>query len=305
MDEAGRARVSSTRRQFLVATAAAAAASCAARAGKAPVSPAASASRIAQVESSLGGRFGVFAFRPGQEAALSHRADERFAMCSTFKWVLAAAVLARVDQGSLALDQLVPLSPSDLLEFSPTTRRRVGEGALPIADLAEAAVTLSDNAAANLLLPLIGGPPGLTQFLRSVGDPVSRLDRNEPTLNTNLPNDPRDTTAPRAMAGVLAQALAGTALAPPSRERLLGWLRGCKTGLQRLRAGLPATWDVGDKTGTGLDGAAGDVAVAFPPGQPPLFVAAYCSGSQASIGRINQAFAEIGRIAGDAFSAAR
>ncbi len=296
MDEAGRARVSTTRRQFLVATGAAITASCAGRNQTPPERPPSTASRIAQVESSLGGRIGVFAFRAGQEPTLSHRADERFAMCSTFKWVLAAAVLAAADRGSLALDQRVPITPSDLLEYSPVTRARAGEGALTVAELAEAAVTVSDNAAANLLLPRIDGPPGLTQFFRALGDPVSRLDRNEPSLNTNVPGDPRDTTSPRAMAGVLAQAVAGPALTPASRERLLGWLRACKTGLKRLRAGLPATWDIGDKTGTGLNGAAGDVAVAFAPGRPPLFIAAYCSGSQATLDRINAAFAEVGRI---------
>jgi len=300
MDEAGPPRVSNTRRQFLIATGAVMATSCAARPPKTPASAASAASRVDQVESSLGGRIGVFAFRPGAEPILFHRADERFAMCSSFKWVLAAAVLAGVDRGSLALDRRVPFGPSDLVQHAPVTGRRVGEGAMPIADLLEATVTVSDNPAANLLLPLIGGPPGLTQFFRALGDPVSRLDRNEPALNSNLPDDPRDTTTPRAMAGVLAQAVVGPVLAAPSRERLLGWMRGCKTGLARLRAGLPATWNAGDKTGTGLNGAAGDVAVAFPPGQPPLFIAAYCSGSDASIDRINAAFAELGRIVASA-----
>jgi beta-lactamase class A len=281
------AHVNTTRRQFL---ATAVVTSCAARSRTPAVGPGPVASRLAELESKLGGRIGVFA------GDLSYRADERFAMCSTFKWVLAAAVLARVDQGSLTIDQRVPIGPSDLLDNSPITGRRVGEGALTIADLAEATVTVSDNAAANLLLPLIGGPPGLTQFFRSMGDPVSRLDRSEPAVNTNLPGDPRDTTTPRAMAGVLAQAVVGSALTPISRDRLLGWLRGCKTGLKRLRAGMPPTWDVGDKTGTGLNGAAGDVAIAFPPGRPPLVIASYTSGSSASYDALNAAFAEIGRI---------
>ena len=200
MDEAARSGLSSTRRQFLVTSGAVIAASCAARPRTPPSGPAAmapTASRIGQIESSLGGRIGVFAFQPGHEADLSHRADERFAMCSSFKWVLAAAVLAAADRGSLALDQRVPITPSDLLGNSPVSRRRAGEGASTVVELAEAAVTVSDNTAANLLLRLIGGPPGLTQFFRALGDPVSRLDRDEPALNTNLPNDPQDTTSPR------------------------------------------------------------------------------------------------------------
>jgi beta-lactamase class A len=301
MDEAGRARVSTTRRQFLAATSAAVAASCAARTKTTKIGPAAAASRIDQVESAVGGRIGLFAFQAGSQGGLAHRADERFAMCSSFKWVLAAAVLARVDQGSLKLDQPVAIGPADLLEFSPITRRRVGEGALPVGDLAEAAVTVSDNAAANLLLRLIGGPPRVTELARALGDPETRLDRDEPTLNTNLPGDPRDTTTPRAMAGTLAQLLLGPALTPASRQRLLGWLRACTTGRQRLRAGLPEAWNVGDKTGTGLNGAAGDVAIAFPPGRPPLLIASYASGSTADINRLNAAFAELGHIVSDAF----
>ena len=117
--------------------------------------------------------------------------------------------------------------------------------------LTQASVTVSDNTAANLLLPKIGGPAGLTHFIRSLGDPVTRLDRDEPTLNSNDPGDPRDTTSPRAMVGLMRRTLCGDALSPAGRDRLLGWLRACETGKDRLRAGLPRDWTVGDKTGTG------------------------------------------------------
>ena len=129
---------------------------------------------------------------------LAHRADERFAMCSTFKWVLAASVLAHVDRGALALDEQVPYGPADLLEYAPAAKASLDRGFMTIEALAVAAVTISDNTAANLLLAKTGGPPGLTEFMRSCGDTVTRLDRLEPDLNDNIEGDPRDTTTPRA-----------------------------------------------------------------------------------------------------------
>lgn len=239
---------------------------------------------------------GVFAFDRDGKLELAHRADERFAMCSTFKWALAAAVLARVDRGELALDQELPFGEADLLEHAPATRAKVGGGKMTIEELADAAVTVSDNTAANLLLRVTGGPEGLTRFFRALGDTVSRLDRDEPTLNTNLPGDPRDTTSPRAMAGALRAALLGPHLADPSRDRLTSWLRGCKTGADRLQAGVPEGWKLGHKTGSGNRGAVNDVGVLWPPTGAPLFVASYLSDSTALPEQLAAAHAEIARV---------
>ena len=138
-------------------------------------------------------------------------------------------------------------------------------GRLPVERLCAAIVTVSDNSAANLLLARIGGPAGFTRFFRRCGDTVTRLDRMEPELNSNLPGDPRDTTTPGAMVGLMRGLLLGDVLAAPSRARLIGWMEGATTGLERLRAGLPSGWRVGDKTGNGANGAANDVAIAWPP----------------------------------------
>ena len=257
--------------------------------------------RIAAVEASIGGRVGVFAFQVGSVAALAHRPDDRFAMCSTFKWALAAAVLARIEAGALSFDQPLSFGPSDMIDHSPVTRGHLAAGTLTVGELAAAAVVVGDNTAANLLLRALGGPPAVTQWIRSVGDAATRLDRTEPALNANAPGDVRDTTTPRAMATALAQALTGPPLAPASRERLLAWLRACTTGRNRLRAGLPADWNPGDKTGTGENGAAGDVAIAFPPGRAPVVVAAYFSESNAAYDAKMSAFSEIGRIVTETF----
>lgn len=283
-----------------------AAASAAARMALAAGRPAAGSVQdkprsFAEIEAGVGGRLGVFAHDTQTGRELAHRADERFAMCSTFKWVLAADILARVDRGELSLDDRVPISASDLLEHAPFTRAHVAEGSLTVDALARAAVVVSDNTAANLLLAKVGGPRGLTRFVRSLGDPVTRLDRNEPALNSNQPGDPRDTTSPRAMAGLMRSLLCGDVLSTAGRDRLLGWLRACETGKERLRAGLPQDWIVGDKTGSGERGAVNDIAIATPPRRRPIVVAAYLSDGDAGPASLNAAQADIARAVAAGF----
>lgn len=226
---------------------------------------------------------------------LGHREDERFAMASTFKWVLAACVLAAVDRGELRLEESIPFGSADLLEHAPVAREHVGEGVLSVEDLLEAAVVVSDNTAANLLLQKIGGPAGLTTFVRSLGDQVTRLDRMEPELNENAPGDPRDTTSPRAMVGLAQRLLLGETLRASSRERLLSWLVACATGRNRLRAGLPADWKAGDKTGGGAHAAVNDVAIAWPLGQRPILIASYLSEGFADLPELEAVHAEVAR----------
>jgi beta-lactamase class A len=217
-------------------------------------------------------------------------------MCSTFKWVLAAAILARVDRAKLSLEERVSYGRVELLEYSPITNKHVAEGFMTVGALAEAAVMVSDNTAANLLLTKLGGPPTFTEFVRSLGDSVTRLDRSEPALNTNAPGDPRDTTSPRAMAGLMRKVLCGDALSPGARELLLSWLRASETGKDRLRAGLPQDWIVGDKTGTGHRGAANDAAIAVPPGRAPIIIASYLSDGGAGLPTLAAGHADIGRL---------
>jgi len=261
--------------------------------GSAPVGGVGDA--LAALERRLGGRVGVCAYRVGGGDRLERRADERFAFCSTFKWALAAAVLGRVDRGEMALDELVAFGNEDLQSWAPFTRAHLAEGRLPVEALARAAVTVSDNTATNLLLARLGGPAALTRFFREIGDTVTRLDRDEPSLNTNRAGDARDTTSPRAMAGALERVLTGEVLSLRSRETLTRWLVETETGRARLRAGLPPGWRAGDKTGTGKRGACNDVAILWPPSGAPWVVAAYLSDSRAALGRLEAAHAEIGR----------
>lgn len=285
-----------TRRRVLLTSFATLASTCAPIRAALPAIQTTSPHALAEIESKVGGRVGVFALNMGTGKALAHREDERFAMCSTFKWVLAAAILARVDRGELSLEGRVPYGSTDLLDYAPVARAQVADGYMTVEALARASVVVSDNTAANLLLRIIDGPSGLTQFIRSMGDPVTRLDRNEPTLNSNEPGDTRDTTSPRAMVGLMRKVLYGDTLASASRERLLVWLRASETGKQRLRAGLPGDWTVGDKTGGGLRGALNDVAIAVPPGEHPILIASYLSEGRSGLKEQEAAHAEVGRL---------
>ena len=187
------------------------------------------------------------------------------------------------------------MARKDLLSYAPVTKQHVGEGAMTLGALCAAAVELSDNTAANLMLRQLGGPQGLTTYVRSLSDFVTRLDRIEPALNSAIPDDPRDTTTPEAMLGDLDTLLLGKALSASLRGELDSWMRNCKTGFKRLRAGLPPGWVVGDKTGGGDNNTANTIAVIRPPQRAPILAAVYYTGSSASPDEQNALHAEVGR----------
>lgn len=252
--------------------------------------------RIEELERSSGGRIGIAATEVASGARIEHRAHERFALCSTFKLLAAACVLARVDRNEERLDRRIIFAEKDVVAYSPVTKERVGTRGMTLAELCEAAITISDNTAGNLLLASFGGPAGLTAFARSLGDSETRLDRVETDLNEATPGDPRDTTTPAAMLETVRKLVLGDALSVPSRMQLAAWLIANKTGDKRLRAGFPKDWRVGDKTGSGGHGATNDVAVAWPPGRAPIIVSAYLAEAPGSAEARSQVLAEVGRI---------
>ncbi|MBR1250775.1 class A beta-lactamase [Bradyrhizobium sp. AUGA SZCCT0169] len=251
---------------------------------------------IKRLESESGGRLGVCVLETATGARHVHRGDERFPMCSTFKALAAAAVLARVDAGKEQLTRRITFDASAIVVYSPVTEKHVGGDGMTLAEICDAAMTRSDNTAGNLLLASIGGPPGLTAFARGLGDQVTRLDRDEPSLNQALPDDPRDTTTPNAMASNFEKLVLGTgALSAASREQLTAWLVANKTGETRLRAGFAKGWRVGDKTGAGDHGTNNDVAVVWPPDGAPIIVAAYLTGANVPSAQQNATIASIAR----------
>jgi beta-lactamase class A len=251
---------------------------------------------LADLEKTHGGRLGVCVLDVATGRRVEHRGDERFAMCSTHKFLAAAFVLQRVDHGEDSLERRIPYAKDNLVTYSPITEKHVGDG-MTLGELCEAALTLSDNTAANLILETLGGPAGFTSRARALGDDVTRLDRIETALNEAKIGDPRDSTTPAAMAENVRKLVLGEALSAPSRERLANWVIANKTGDKRLRAGIPREWRVGDKTGTGGAAATNDIAIVWPPDRGPLVVTAYYAESAATDDEREQVLAEVGRLA--------
>jgi len=250
---------------------------------------------LAKIETESGGRLGVAVLDTGSGALAGHRIDERFPMCSTFKALAAAAILTRVDAGKEQLGRRIPVEQKDILAYAPVTRQHVGQE-MSVAELCDAMVTLSDNSAANILLASMDGPSSISSLARSLGDEITRLDRIEPDLNEAAPGDPRDTTTPGAMAKNLKALATGNVLSAASRDQLIAWLVGCKTGDAKLRAGLPKGWRVGDKTGSGNRGSSNDVAVIWPDGHAPVIVTSYLTETAAPDDRRNATHAAVGRL---------
>jgi Beta-lactamase class A len=253
------------------------------------------ADRIASIEARSGGRIGVAALDTGSGKRVDYRSNERFPMCSTFKLLAAAAILRRVDRKQEKLDRFVPYGEKDILEYAPVTKEHLKEGAMSLGALCQAAIEQSDNTAGNLLLDAIGGPVGLTNFARGIGDEMTRLDRKEPDLNSAIPGDDRDTTTPAAMQADLLRLLTSS-LSQSSRHQLEEWLQGNTTGASMIRAGVPAIWKVGDKTGRCGNGATNDVAILRPPGRALILVAIYTIGSSAPSNERDTVLANVTKI---------
>jgi beta-lactamase class A len=279
-----------TRREILALVLAAA---CAAPA------QAAKAERVLKdLHQRIGGRLGVHVLDSQSGKRIRYDDDSRYAMASTFKLPLAAALLWQVDHGAFPLKRALAITKNDLLPVSPAVEAKLAAGAtaMTIAELCAAAVVQSDNAAANILLGGLGGPAGFTSFMRSIGDEVTRLDRNEPELNSNVAGDERDTTTPRAMADSMLKIFTQSVLSLASRAMLIDWMSQARTGLDRVRAGLPKAWPAGDKTGTGQNGAVNDLCILYPPERRPIFAAVYTSESVLDTKALAAAHAEIGTL---------
>lgn len=255
--------------------------------------------RIAAMETARGLRIGLAAMDTGNGNCIFYRESKRFLMCSTFKVMLVAATLARVDAGGERLDRVIHYRQSDLLSYAPETKKNLAQG-MSVGALCRSAILYSDNTAANLLFAGVGGPAGVTRFARGLGDSLTRFDRMEDALN--VPDGDRDTTTPTAMVADLKGILLGDALKPASRQQLSDWMQACATGLTRLRAGLPKSWKVGDKTGSGGGGALNDIAIAWPPAnRAPVLICAYTTGNKPGDAADDRTLADIGALIGERF----
>jgi len=265
-----------------------------------PATAARGASGLKAIHKRIGGRMGVHILDSQSGKRIGYDDNARYSMASTFKLTLAAALLWQVDHGAFPLTHELAIDQKDLLPHSPVLEPQIKAGAssMSVRDLCRAAVTFSDNAAANVLLNGIGGPAALTTFARSIGDEVSRFDRTEPDLNSNSPGDERDTTSPRAMVDAMLRFFTQDVLALGSRALLIDWTSASRTGLTRVRAGLPRSWQSGDKTGTGENGAFNDLVITWPPERRPILIAVYMSESTRDAKQLAAAHAEIGALVG-------
>ncbi|HEY4165422.1 MAG TPA: class A beta-lactamase [Reyranella sp.] len=257
---------------------------------------------LAALETQRGGRLGVSVLDTGTHQRLDYRADERFAMCSTHKFLTVAAILEQVDRGAISLDRKVAFTRADLLPYAPVTKQHVDTGVMTVEALAAATTAWSDNTADNLLLALMGGPAGWTRYARSLGDSVSRLDRIESDLNSAIPGDPRDTSSPAAMVRNLDVVLLGKALSDASRMRLETWMFDSTITGTLLRAGMPEGWRVADKSGAGANGTRNDIGLITRPGAAPLLAAVYYTQAPGDMAAQDRVLADAGRIIARAFA---
>ena len=248
-----------------------------------------------EIESRLGARVGLAVYDTGRGTSWLYHADERFPLTSTFKAVACSALLHQVDTGQITLSHTVRVTKSDLLPYAPIMGKLVGQE-VSLADTCSAALRLSDNVAGNKVLESIGGPKGLTEFLRSIGDPTTRLDRWEPELNEATPGDPRDTTTPSTIANTLRTLVLGDALSPASRIQLTAWLVADEVGGPLLRASLPPDWRIADRTGAGDHGSRGVIAVIWPPERAPIVAAIFITDTDANMDQRNHSIVELGEI---------
>jgi beta-lactamase class A len=259
------------------------------------------ASRFAQLERGASTRLGVAAFDTGTGARIAYRADELFPMCSTWKVLAVAALLLRSTREPRLLQQTILIRQEDLIEGALVTAQHVGQQ-MSAEQLCAAAIRYSDNTAGNLLLDVLGGTAAVTAYARTLGDPITRLDRKEPEVNTGFAGDPRDTTTPLAMLGDLQKIVLSGALPAPQAALLQSWLLGSMLGAQRIRAGVPSTWRVADKTAGGVNGLNGDIAIIWPPLRAPLLLAIFVARPDRSNDGLPKVIADATRLVAAAFA---
>lgn len=249
---------------------------------------------VERVATALEARVGFSAYDLESGQRWEYQANQRFALSSTFKTLACAAVLHRVDIGKESIDREVHFLASDLVTYSPITEKFAGRQAMSLFDLCEAALTMSDNTAANLIMRALGGPTQVTSFARVLGDDVTRLERWETELNEAVPGDQRDTSTPNAMLANLQKVLLGDVLSAESRAQLRNWLEGNQVADKLFRAALPEGWLIADRTGAGGFGSRSITAMIWPPERQPIIVALYLTETEAPMAERDKAIAEIG-----------
>lgn len=250
--------------------------------------------KIEEQERELGARIGVSIYDVADNELWNYNGDTRFPLMSTFKVLACAKLLADIEKGLQSFDVSTVITTSSLIVWSPVTEKHVGEK-FTLKQACSATMIMSDNTAANIVLTGIKGPKALTQFMRSIGDEVTRLDRIEPDLNEALDGDKRDTTTPNAMVKSLHILLFGDVLSQASKSQLKQWMIDNKITGSLLRSVLPENWLIADRSGSGGYGSRGVAAVVWPEKRTPLIISIYLTQTDAPFAQRNKAIANIGK----------
>ncbi|WP_299002379.1 class A beta-lactamase [uncultured Shewanella sp.] len=232
--------------------------------------------KLLALENQYGGRIGLSLMNTQNNSAIHYRASERFPLASTFKVMAVAAMLKESESQPQLLAKKIAYTEQEVKDsgYAPITSKHLKTG-MTIEALCAAALQFSDNAAVNLLMQQLGGPDEVTAFARHIGDTQFNLTRWEPQLNLVYPGETQDTTTPNAMSLSLQKLVLGDILQKPQRDKLKNWLINNTTGDTKIRAMVPSTWIIGDKTGSGRFGATNDIAVLWPPKYNPFILSVY------------------------------
>jgi beta-lactamase class A len=278
------------------------------------------------------GLLGVTVLDVDSGAQARVNADHAYPMMSVFKAPVAATVLAQIDTGHLSLAQKVTINRADVVGGSavPSIGAHFHGDSMTftVDQLLTAAISESDNTAADALVRLVGGPKVVTAFLRAHGIDEMRVDMDEADVDRifdgighgeQIPanetaqqslvrlrrgyrdylSDPRNRTTPDAAVKFLKQLWKGSLLSAGSTQHLLQ-LMYKQTIPRRLRGGLPEGVRLADKCGTsvsfeGETAAYNDIGIMTWPNGHTVIVAAFLTGSRADKAERDAIYAEIAK----------
>lgn len=249
---------------------------------------------ISAIEQASSGRIGVAVLDTQNKQTWSYNGDSRFPMMSTFKTLACAKMLRASAKGELDSHATTLINADELIPWSPVTETLVNN-TITVEKACEATMLTSDNTAANIVLKHIGGPQGVTLFLRNLGDNVSQLDRIEPALNEAKVGDLRDTTTPKAMVSTLNTLLLGELLSDTDKAQLKTWMQDNKVSDPLLRSVLPQGWSIADRSGAGGNGSRGITAMIWRADRQPIMISIYLTETELSMAERNKVIVEVGK----------
>ena len=250
---------------------------------------------ISAIEQRISGRIGVAVLDTKNKQTWAYNGNSHFPMMSTFKTLACAKMLRKSANGELDLSTSSLIKAEELIPWSPVTKTFVNKN-ISVAKACEATMLTSDNTAANIVLQHIGGPQGVTSFLREIGDKVSQLDRIEPELNEAKVGDLRDTTTPIAIVSTLSRLLLGDVLLDTDKNQLRTWMQKNKVSDPLLRSILPQGWFIADRSGAGGNGSRGITAMLWNSGRQPLIISIYLTETELAMAMRNEIIVEIGKL---------